>query len=119
MITVDEKSFEQEVLDSSVPVIVHFWAPWCGVCRLINPILTQFQNRGLGPCKVVNVNADENFKLATTYRLTTLPTLLVLRGGEVCDRIEGFRAREEFQRALEGVSGTWSAATAARSSLGT
>lgn len=104
MIAVNEKTFAQEVLDSPIPVLVNFWTPWCGVCRLINPLLNQLQGRISAPFKIVNVNADENLRLARMYQLTTIPTLVLLKGGEVCDRIEGFRAREEFQHALESVS---------------
>ena len=106
MITVNEKSFEQEVLASSVPVLINFWAPWCGVCRLINPLLNQFKPfaGGSSPIKLVSINADENFKLANAYRLKTLPTLLLIEGGRVQARIEGFRGRDELKHALEQIS---------------
>lgn len=101
MIAVNEATFNREVIESPLPVIVNFWAPWCGVCRLINPVLNQLQACLPYEYKVVSVNADENFKIANTYRLTTLPTLLLLEGGRVCDRIEGFKGREELSKALE------------------
>ncbi|MEB3337534.1 MAG: thioredoxin domain-containing protein, partial [Leptolyngbyaceae bacterium] len=79
--TVREQSFKQEVLDSSVPVLVNFWAPWCGICRLITPLLTRLQSEWGDHVKIVSINADESLKLASTYRLTTLPTLLVFESG--------------------------------------
>lgn len=105
MIAVNENSFDQEVLAASVPVLINFWAPWCGVCRLINPLLSQVnQLTGSSVIKVVSINADENFKLANAYRLKTLPTLLLIKEGRVCDRIEGFSGRDEFRLALEQLS---------------
>ncbi len=105
MIAVNETSFDQEVLASPVPVLINFWAPWCGVCRLINPLLSQVnQFTGNGVIKVVSINADENFKLANGYRLRTLPTLLLVKEGNVCDLIEGFSGRDELRLALEQMS---------------
>ncbi len=104
MISVNEKTFEQEVLESPVPVLINFWAPWCGVCRLINPLLNQLTQRAQAKVKVVSINADENFKLAKAYRLTTLPTLVLLKGGSVCDRLEGCSDREQIQLILEQFS---------------
>lgn len=100
-LTASESTFTSEVLESPLPVLVHFWAPWCGLCRLIEPLLQSFQNDWLGQLRLVNVNADENFMLANRYRLTTLPTLIIFRDGDAYHRMEGFRGREELKRALE------------------
>lgn len=101
MISVNEATFDREVLDSPLPVLINFWAPWCGVCRLVNPVLNQLQGCLQYEYKVVSINADENFKIANAYRLTTLPTLLLLDRGRVCDRIEGFKGRDDLSLALE------------------
>jgi thioredoxin 1 len=98
--TLSESNFDQVVLTSSVPVLVHFWAPWCGLCRMLNPLLDQFQREWGNQLKIVDVNADENFKLATAYQLTSLPTLLFIEDGQVIQRVEGLRGREEFRQAL-------------------
>ena len=104
MMTVTDENFGQEVLASSAPVIVHFQAPWCGICRLISPVLNSFQLEWPGSVRVVNVNADENLKLANLYRLKTLPTLLYIENGRVVERIEGFRSREILRRRLDDIA---------------
>ncbi|HEY9889132.1 MAG TPA: thioredoxin family protein [Candidatus Obscuribacterales bacterium] len=101
-LTADESTFSTEVLGSSVPVLVHFWAPWCGVCRLVEPLLQSLQDEWLGHLRLVDVNADENLKLANQYRLTTLPTLLIFQNGNLCHRIEGFSGRDDLRTALTG-----------------
>lgn len=99
-LTADESTFEREVLGSPVPVLVHFWAPWCGVCRLVEPLLLSLQDEWLGNLRLVDVNADENFKLANHYRLTTLPTLLLFQNGDLCHRIENISSRDELKVSL-------------------
>ena len=98
---VSEKTFNREVLGSSKPVLVHFSAPWCGLCRMINPILTQLQSRHKMPVKIVMINADENLKLANTYRLKNLPTLLLFENGHLTERLDNFNSREGIFSTLE------------------
>ncbi len=103
VLSVSERTFTQEVLESSVPVLVNFEAPWCGLCRIIHPMLRQFKAQCGEEIKLVGVNADENFKLSTTYRLTSLPTLLLIENGIVRQRLESFRGREDLLAALEEI----------------
>ena len=100
MTTVTDENFYREVLASSVPVLVHFQAPWCGVCRVTSPILTSFQAELSNQIRLVEINADENLKLANYYQLRTLPTLLYIQNGQVIERIEGFRSRENLRNRL-------------------
>jgi thioredoxin 1 len=102
-LSVSERTFNQEVLESPIPVLVNFEAPWCGLCRIIHPLLLQFQAQCGEQIKLVSINADDNFKLSTTYRLKSLPTLLLLEKGVVKHRLEGFRRREDLLQALEEI----------------
>jgi thioredoxin 1 len=104
VLSVSERTFTQEVLESPVPVLVNFWAPWCGLCRIIQPLLLEFQTHYCnGEVKVVGVNADANFKLSNTFRLTTLPTLILIEDGQVRQRLDSFRGRDELRLALEEI----------------
>lgn len=91
---VNEDTFREEVLQSSQPVLVHFWAPWCGLCRIMNPMLEQLQSSLEQPVKLVSINADDNFTLANTYRLRTLPTLLFFEDGNLKKRLDDFHSRD-------------------------
>ena len=101
--TVTEQNFLKEVLESPELVLVNFGAPWCGLCRIIQPIVQSYHARWSGKIRIVGVNADENFKLANTYRLKSLPTLLLFARGEVVERLEGFHNRDDFGRSLEAM----------------
>jgi len=103
VLSVTERTFNQEVLESSIPVLVNFEAPWCGLCRVIHPLLLQFKTECEGEIKLVGINADENFKLSNTYRLKSLPTLLLIEDGNVRQRVEGFRGRDDLLLALEKI----------------
>ncbi|WGV28288.1 thioredoxin family protein [Halotia branconii] len=107
VLSVSERTFTQEVLESPVPVLVNFEAPWCGLCRIIHPLLLQFKAQCGEQIKLVGVNADDNFKLANTYRLKSLPTLLLVDSGIVQRRLEGFRGREDLRLALEEIKLTY------------
>jgi thioredoxin 1 len=103
VLSVNERTFSQTVLEASVPVLVDFWAPWCGLCRLIHPLLQEFQSEWLEEVKLVRVNADENLKLANTYKLKSLPTLLYFENGRLVQRLEGFQGREDLKIALRKI----------------
>ncbi|PSN17878.1 thiol reductase thioredoxin [filamentous cyanobacterium CCP5] len=99
--SISEKAFRTEVMDASVPVLVHFWAPWCGLCKMISPLLERFQSEWGGQVRLIDINADENLRLANFYQLTTLPTLMLFERGELLHRIDSFRGREELRQSLD------------------
>lgn len=100
--SVIDPDFREEVLSSSMPVLVNFGAAWCGPCRTIEPILIQFQQQWQEQIKLVNINADDHLKLASRYKLRTLPTLIMFVNGHPIDRLEGFngcaRLRDNLDR---------------------
>lgn len=108
VLSVSERTFTQEVLESPTPVLVHFWAPWCGLCRSIEPLLLQFQAQYQHQVKVVGVNADENFKLANSFRLTTLPTLILLDKGSPKHRWDSIHGHAELRAELEKIQRQYS-----------
>ncbi|MBE9198192.1 MULTISPECIES: thioredoxin family protein [unclassified Nodularia (in: cyanobacteria)] len=107
VLSVSERTFTQEVLQSPIPVLVNFEAPWCGLCRIIHPLLLQFNAQCGEQIKLVGVNADDNFKLANTYRLKSLPTLILVENGIIRHRLEGFRGKEDLRLALEEIKLTY------------
>lgn len=97
---ISEADFTPQVLQATTPVIVHFSAPWCGLCRLIEPLLAQLQEQYGSQLQVIAVNADESLHLATHYRLRMLPTLLVIQDGQVKHRLETFQTRDQLYQQL-------------------
>ena len=100
---VNETNFQQEVLEASSPVLVHFWTPWCGLCKLISPMLETMQASNNEQIKLVSINADENFKLANSYRLRNLPTLMLFKDGKLVERLDNFNSRDRLYVALERI----------------
>ncbi|MEN9216173.1 MAG: thioredoxin family protein [Gloeomargarita sp. HHBFW_bins_162] len=97
---ISEADFDRQVLQASVPVVVHFSAPWCGLCRLIEPLLARLQEQYPTQVQVIGVNADESLSLSSRYRLRMLPTLLVVQNGRVEYRLESFQSREQLSHQL-------------------
>lgn len=100
-IIASEQTFTNEVLSSSVPVLVHFWAPWCGLCRMIDPIASHLKLEFGEGLKIVRINADENLKLANMYRLTSLPTVFLFQDGNSLQRLDEFRNGDDLRKALD------------------
>ncbi|MEJ5914620.1 thioredoxin [Pseudokineococcus sp. 1T1Z-3] len=98
--TVTDDTFDTEVLQASKPVLVDFWAPWCGPCRQVAPVLEELSDQYAGSIEVVKVNTDENPKVAATYGITSIPTLNVYSGGELVKSIIGAKPKPALVREL-------------------
>ncbi len=94
--TFTDQNFEQEVLKSDRPVLVDFWAPWCGPCQMMAPVIEEIAKEEEGKVKVGKLNVDENPKAAEKYGVLSIPTLILFKGGEVAKTLVGFRAKEEI-----------------------
>jgi thioredoxin 1 len=87
---VTQASFESEVLKNGEPVLVDFWAPWCGPCRMLSPVVEKVSQKFAGKAKFVKLNTDENPSLAGHYGISGIPCLILFKGGQVVDRIVGY-----------------------------
>lgn len=84
-----DQNFESEVLKSDLPVLVDFWAPWCGPCRMIAPVVEEISQEYTGKLKVVKINTDENQAIAVKYGIRSIPTIGIFKGGKVVDSVIG------------------------------
>ncbi len=103
-IEVNEGNFEAEVLKSAQPVVVDFWAQWCGPCKMLAPVLDEIATEKAGQAKVAKVNLDENPGLAERYRVQAIPTLLYFAGGEVKEMTVGVTSKKVILGKLAGLS---------------
>ena len=97
---VDEASFEQEVLKSELPVVVDFYADWCGPCKRMEPVLEKVSQAYGGKVKVVKLNSDENQDLSLKYQVRGLPTLILFRAGQEVDRKLGFQSEQDLNKLM-------------------
>ena len=101
IVHVTEATFDSEVLSAEVPVLVDFWAEWCGPCKMIGPVIDQLADENDGKAKVGKVNIDEHQQLAVQYNVQSIPTLLVFKGGQVAEQKVGVASKGDLQAMLD------------------
>jgi thioredoxin 1 len=103
VLEITDGNFAAEVLSSEKPVLVDFWAPWCGPCRKIAPMIDELAAENLGAAKIGKVNIDDNQQSAMNYGIEAIPTLILFKGGQPVQRFQGIPAKARIQEALDSV----------------
>lgn len=98
-----ESSFESEVLQSNLPVLVDFWAEWCGPCRMVGPILEQLAGEYSGKIKIGKVNVDEERQIASRYAIRSIPTFIIFKGGENIKQLVGALPADKIRQEIDAV----------------
>jgi thioredoxin 1 len=100
-ITINDATFQQEVLENSLPVLVDFWAPWCGPCRVVGPMVDELAEQYADQIKVVKLNVDQSTGMASQYNIRSIPTLMVFKDGEPVESFAGVVPKSKLSGALD------------------
>ena len=103
-ITIDDSNFDREVTKSAQPVLIDFWAEWCGPCKMIAPVLDEIAREKAGTVKVGKVNVDNNQSLSARYKIRSIPTLLFFKDGQLRDQITGIASKKDLLSRLESLA---------------
>ncbi len=98
---VTDDKFKDDVLDSDIPVLVDFWAPWCGPCRMVAPVVEEIAEQYEGKVKVVKLNTDDNPQIASQYGIRSIPTLMIFKGGQRVDMVVGAVPKTTLANTIE------------------
>jgi len=102
---ITDANFDSEVLKPGQPVLVDFWAPWCGPCRMVGPVVEELAGENAGVVKVVKVNVDESPQAAQSYGISSIPTVVMFNQGKEVSRFIGVKPKSAYQEAIDGVRG--------------
>jgi thioredoxin 1 len=97
IVTVDDATFDSEVMQAGVPVLVDFWAPWCGPCRMVAPVLDELADELDGKVRIAKVNVDESQEIAFKYQVSSIPTFILFKDGQMADRALGAMPKSAFE----------------------
>ncbi len=101
IVNLTKETFEQEVVNSSKPVLVDFWASWCGPCRMVAPIMDELAEEYDGKIVVAKVNVDDQRELAEKFRVMSIPTIMLFKNGQVVEKVIGARSKEEYSKLID------------------
>ena len=103
---INDQQFETEVLKSTVPVLVDFWAPWCGPCKMLGPVIEELSQDNTGKnVKIVKINIDENNEMAGKYNVMSIPTIMFFKNGQPVDQMTGVQEKSVLQAKLDELAG--------------
>jgi thioredoxin 1 len=102
-IQITDANFDQEVTQSPLPVLVDFWAPWCGPCRMIGPVIEELAKEYAGKVKVGKLNTDENPETASKFQISAIPTILFFKGGKMVRDAVGLQPKEELKKIMDSL----------------
>ena len=102
-IQLTDETFDKDVVASPQPVLVDFWAPWCGPCRMLSPVIEELANEYSGKIKVAKINTDEQPNAASRFKISAIPTLLFFKGGKVVEQLVGVHSKSEIKKTLDSL----------------
>ena len=102
-IQLTDDSFDKEVVQSADPVLVDFWAPWCGPCRMLSPVIEELSKEYTGKVKVAKINTDEHPNSASRFKISAIPTLLFFKSGKVVEQLVGVHSKSEIKKTLDSL----------------